>query len=441
MRVGNKGRRATLAGVVAIAIAIFSLSIVRLQWTPSEPLMGSARLVSLEHLPDDAEFCARPEPVSAIAALSAEFEENSLFDAFKEKSVYAADTVEVNRPPVRMIKDTYPIYSSIAVDPVRDEVVMQDTNLFGIKVFNRLDNTPPNVNAAKPKRVIEGPDTKNEYNNGLYIDPKNGETYNLAMDTADAIFTFRAGAQGNTEPMRILNIPHRGFQMAADEEKQEVYSTNQYPPRVLVFRKGASGDEKPLRVIEGPRTGLADVHGVAVDVQRKLLFVGNWGNSSDYKVAGSGKHYPPSITIYPLDAKGDAAPLRTIQGPKTQLNWMGAFSLDPVTGNLWVANDVGNSVLVFRGTDNGDVAPMKVVKGDKTGLDHPAGISLDTKNKEVWVSNMGNSSATCYSLTANGNATPIRTIRSAPLGWKSLKFGKPQVVAYDNKREEYLVPN
>src|SRR5436190_17936293 len=30
MRVGNKGRRATLAGVVAIAIAIFSLSIVRL---------------------------------------------------------------------------------------------------------------------------------------------------------------------------------------------------------------------------------------------------------------------------------------------------------------------------------------------------------------------------------------------------------------------------
>ena len=269
--------------------------------------------------------------------------------------------------------------------------------------------------------MIEGPDTKNEYNNGLYIDPKNGETYNLAMDTADAIFTFRAGAEGNTEPMRILNIPHRGFQIAVDEEKQEVYSTNQYPPRLLVFRKGASGNEKPLRVIEGTHTGLADVHGVAVDVQRKLIFVGNWGNYSNYKVAGSGKFLPPSITVYPLDANGDAAPLRTIQGPKTTLDWMGAFSLDPETGNLWVANDVGNSVLVFRGTDNGDMAP--------------------TKNKEVWVSNMGNSSATCYSLTANGNATPARKIRSAPLGWKSLKFGKPQVVAYDSKREEYLVPN
>jgi len=117
------------------------------------------------------------------------------------------------------------------------------------------------------------------------------------------------------------------------------------------------------------------------------------------------------------------------------------MSLDPDSGNLYVANDVGNSILVFRETDQGNVAPTRVIKGDKTGLSHPAGISIDTKNKEVWVSNMGNSSATCYSLSANGNAAPVRTIRSAPLGRKSVKFGKPQAVAYDSKREQYLVPN
>jgi len=427
---------------MAAGIGVFCLSIVlqpRLQ--PSEPPSGGARLVSVEQLPQNTEMCMSPEPVSAIAALRAEFEDNNLFSAFGETTAHAADTVELERPPLRVIKDTYPIYSSIVVDPIRNEVVMQDTNLFRIAVFNRTESTPPNASASQPKRVIEGPDTKNEYNNGLYVDPDSGETYNVAMDTADAIFTFRPGASGNSEPMRVLNIPHRGFQIAVDESKKEVYSTNQYPPRVLVFRKGASGDEKPLRVIEGPHTGLSDVHGVAVDSERKLLFVGNWGNSSDYKVAGSGKHLPPSITVYSLDANGDAAPLRTIQGPKTQLDWMGAFALDPDTGNLWVGNDVGHSLLVFRPTDNGDVAPMKVIKGDKTGLDHPAGISIDAKNKEVWASNMGNSSATCYKLTATGNAEPIRKIRSAPLGWKSLKFGKPQVIAYDSKREEYLVPN
>jgi DNA-binding beta-propeller fold protein YncE len=400
---------------------------------------GYPQLVSIEALPEFSDVCAPGEPVSAIAAL----EDRGLLATLNQTSVQAQNggtTVDINRPAVRAIYDTYPIYSSVAVDPVRDEVVLQDTNLFSIRVFNRLENTPPHVEAAKAKRVIEGRDTKNEYNNGLYIDPKTGDISNVAMDTADAIFTFRAGVQGDVEPMRILNIPHRGFQVAVDEQREELYSTNQYPPRVLVFRKYASGDEEPLRVIEGPRTGLSDVHGVAVDSQRRLIFVGNWGNASDHKVAGTGKFHPPSITVYSLDAKGDVAPLRTIQGPKTQLNWMGGISLDPETGNLWVANDVGNSVLVFKGTDNGDVAP-RVIKGSKTGLDHPAGISVDTKNKEVWVSNMGNSTATAYSINANGDAAPIRTIRSAPVGRRSLKFGKPQAVAYDSKREELLVPN
>ena len=123
------------------------------------------------------------------------------------------------------------------------------------------------------------------------------------------------------------------------------------------------------------------------------------------------------------------------------MDWAAAISLDPETGNLYVANDVGNSVLVFKGTDSGDVAPTQVIKGDKTGLSRPVGVAVDAKNREVWVSNMGNSSATCYSLKASGDATPVRTIRSAPLGRSSMKFGKPQAVAYDSKRELYLVPN
>src|SRR5881397_4349238 len=128
-------------------------------------------------------------------------------------------------------------------------------------------------------------------------------------------------------------------------------------------------------------------------------------------------------------------------GSKTRLDWAGGMSLDPDRGDLYVANDVGDSILVFRETDDGDVAPARIINGDKTGLNHPAGISLDLKNQEFWVSNMGNSSATCYSLKADGNATPVRTIRSAPLGRTSVKFGKPQAVAYDSKREQYLVPN
>ena len=117
------------------------------------------------------------------------------------------------------------------------------------------------------------------------------------------------------------------------------------------------------------------------------------------------------------------------------------MALDPETGNLWLANDMGGSVLVFKGTDEGDVSPSQVIRGAKTGLNHPTGIAFDTKNREIWVSNMGNSSASAFSPGANGDVTPIRTIRSAPLGRQSVKFGKPQAVAFDSKRDLYLVPN
>jgi DNA-binding beta-propeller fold protein YncE len=443
----NKSERAILAGIVVIVVGILCVSTVERPElaTTSESALGSPRLVSIEELPDYGDMCM-VKPASHSPSTIAALEENNLFAAFEEKSVYAASqeggqTADVTRPPVRTIRDTYPIYSSIAVDPERDEVVLQDTNLFGIKVFNRLDNTPRDAESTKPKRVIQGPKTLNEYNNGLYIDPRTGNIHSVAMDTADSMLVFAGGANGDVAPVRKLNTPHRNFATAANEEKGEIYITIQYPPKVMVYRKEANGDEKPLRVLEGEHTKLYDTHGIALDVKRNLMFVGTWGNASDYRVAGTGRFYPPSINVYPLDANGDTAPLRVIQGPKTQLDWAGGMSLDTENGNLYVANDVGNSILIFRETDQGNVAPARVIKGNKTGMSHPAGISVDAKNKEVWVSNMGNSSATCYSLTANGDAAPVRTIRSAPLGRTSVKFGKPQAVAYDSKREQYLVPN
>jgi DNA-binding beta-propeller fold protein YncE len=117
------------------------------------------------------------------------------------------------------------------------------------------------------------------------------------------------------------------------------------------------------------------------------------------------------------------------------------MAIDPDTGSLYVANDVGNEVLVFKETDSGDVAPTRTVKGAKTGIKNPTGVALDLKNKELWVSNLGNSSAAAFPLAANGDVAPLRTIRSAPRGRTSVKFGKPQAVAYDSKRQEYLVPN
>jgi hypothetical protein len=235
-------QRIGIRQVVLLSVAVAGLLICtsatkqRSEISTLGPEAGSAQLVSVQDLPDSGEMCYSPEPNASLINQATGPANDNLFATFEETSAHAAgegtgDTVDVTRPPVRTIRDTYPIYSSIAVDTQFNEVILQDTNLFGIKVFNRLDDTPPNAEFTKPKRVIEGSKTNLEYNNGLYVDPQNGDIYSVASDTADNMIVFPHGTQGDVPPTRKLKTPHRNFATAVDEEKGEVFITIQYPPQ------------------------------------------------------------------------------------------------------------------------------------------------------------------------------------------------------------------
>jgi 6-phosphogluconolactonase (cycloisomerase 2 family) len=425
----------TAAGL-SLAIGLFCVSTL----DQLKTITGSAQLVSVQEF---GSMCLEPSGESDQAG---EPSDNNLFSAFQEKPVYAAgqesgQTAEINRQPLRYLRDLDPIYSYVTVDNRRNEVFLQDANTWSIRIFNRLENTPGNAARSEAKRIIGGPKSDIQFNTCIYIDPFNGDIYTVENDVGNDVIVFNEDAEGDVAPIRKLTVTHRAYALAADETKQELYVSVQYPPQVEVYRKTATGNEKPLRIIRGESTRLNDVHGILVDSKNQVLIANNWGHISQYNVPGTGRFEAPSITVYRLDSDGDVSPLRVIQGPKTQLNWPGTMSLDPDTGDIYVGNDVGNDVLVFKETDRGDVAPSRIIKGDKTGLSSPAGVFVDTKNKELWVANIGNSSATVYPLGVNGNAAPIRTIRSAPKGKISLKFGKTQAVAYDSKREQMLVPN
>jgi DNA-binding beta-propeller fold protein YncE len=409
-------------------------------WEPGSSGIPSDLAVS----PNEMAALARERAQQAdlLTALHQELQQRTLFAAMQRgtRAVIPA-LAEISRAPVRTLRDTYPQYTGVAVNLKTDEVILQDINLWSARVFNRLDNTPPGAELTQPKRILQGENTHIQFNNGLYVDPQNGDIYSVEADTGDRMVVFAQDARGDVAPKRMLNTPHRVYNIAVDEMKQELFVTREYPNEVFAYRKQASGDEKPLRILQGKNTGLEYPHGLAVDSKNQLLYVNNWGMTDQPTLPGSGRFDPPSIKVYRLDADGDTPPVRVIQGDRTQLNWPGGMAVDPQTGELYVANDVNNSVLVFGGSMNGNAAPTRVIKGPKTRLANPTGVFIDTVHQELWVSNLGTPSASAYPLKANGDVAPLRTIRSAPEDYRSLTLGKSQALTYDSKREQILAPN
>jgi hypothetical protein len=414
--------------MATLALLLFGVFTVQHFW------VEGPRLGSIQEMAEMGESCAYPaRPIAP---------EQSLFPAF-EQTAYAQDanTVELNRPPVRDLLDTAPTFSSVGVDATRNEVYLQDSNRWSIRVYGRLDNAKPGDPPNEPRRTISGDNSDIQFNSCVWVDPGSGNIYSVENDTGNSIVVFDNKATGDPAPIRKLNVTHRAQSMAIDDATGELFLSVQYPPQVAVYDKMATGNTKPTRLIQGPKTNLSDVHGLAVDGKNKLLYLNSWGNISDYQVAGSGRFEPASIEVFSTTANGDIAPLRVIQGPKTQLDWPGAMSIDPGTGDLYVANDVGQSILVFRKDDQGDVAPARVINGPKTRLSYPAGVFVDAKNKEVWASNIGNASATVYPLDASGDVAPLRMIRGAEENKQSLRLGKTEAIVYDSKRDQLLVPN
>jgi hypothetical protein len=72
-------------------------------------------------------------------------------------------------------------------------------------------------------------------------------------------------------------------------------------------------------------------------------------------------------------------------------------------------------VLASR-TATGNVAPLRTLTGAATGLDYPVSVYIDLPNQQVLVSNQSANSITAYNRTDSGNTAPLRTLAGGSTG-------------------------
>ena len=404
----------------------------------------------------DGSLCLMPDAADAVGGRSVVGPAQQL--AIPERS----DTEGGDIPPVRMVVDPYPSFNGVALDTTNDLVMMSDTNRKSLLTYDRTAGSRTSKQAATARQQIMGPDTGVGFAAGVAMDPVHRELFTVNNDVEDRLVVFDYDARGNVNPKRLLYVPHQSWGIAFAPKRDVMALSVQTPNMFVVFRRDAKKFDPPIRSVRGPKTGMADPHGIYFDETHNEIVVANHGNyrpaelitsytaydaresrqertGNAFDESAGGRFVPSSVTVYDGDANGDVTPLRTIQGPRAQIDWPMGIAVDEINNEIIVANNGDNSVLVFPRTASGDVPPKRVIRGPLTGIKGPMGTAI--AKGEIWVANFGDHTALVFPRLAAGNVAPRRILRNAPAGKETSGFGNPYAVAYDTKRSEVLVPN
>ena len=191
---------------------------------------------------------------------------------------------------------------------------------------------------------------------------------------AQAILSFRGGANGEEPPLRVIQGPHtqikgtaRGAndKVSVDPANNEIYIPID-PGAVLVFDRTANGDVAPKRVLSGPDTQIRGISAVGVDSIHNVLAVNSGG----------------AMLIFDRTASGNVKPKAVIRGPNSGMGRISSFQVNAERG-LIIAGGRTGFIGAWSINDNGDIPPRwKIPVQQMTGVG-PSGIALDPVHKEV----------------------------------------------------------
>ena len=191
-----------------------------------------------------------------------------------------------------------------------------------------------------------------------------------------------------------------------DAIHDEIVVSSPFAQAILTFRGGANGEEAPIRVIQGPHTQIVSERGmdkVAIDPVNNEIYAATSLNQ---------------ILVFPREANGDVAPIRVLMGgPGTQVGGRPSIRIDPVRNLLLVAGEGGGGrgMLIFDRTASGTAKPRAVMPG-------PVGNQFEVYNG--YVITVGRDSILAWSLDDAGKPDIRPRMKLlAPLGARAAQTG------------------
>lgn len=172
-----------------------------------------------------------------------------------------------------------------------------------------------------------------------------------------------------------------------------------------MFAREANGQAERLRAIEGQKTLLGrTMHAIAYDEVHDEIYVT--------------QQFGQGILVFRGGATGEEAPLRVINGSRTRLIAPDRLAVDPVHDEIYVPE--GGHLLVFDRKADGNVAPIRVITGPNTGIGATRAVAVDPVRNLIIAATQGwsadgktaepGSELRIFPRTANGNVKPLRVI-------------------------------